>query len=92
MASEKAKTVFFEPVASKDKIQMPDQKNFVKFDENSCRVELDVIPIMNETVRHLIPPEVRTMQTEFKTQVQNLIDQQFKHLEKSDQEVRAFLG
>ena len=47
---------------------------------------------MNETLRHVVPPQVRTMQTEFKTQMQNLIDLQYKALETSDQEERVFLG
>ena len=75
MALDKAKTVFFEAVPAPEKIPMPDQKNFVKFEEKECKAELEAIPVMNETHRHIVPPQVRTMQTEFKTHVQNLIDQ-----------------
>lgn len=55
MATDKAKTVFFEQVTPFDKIKMPDSKNFVKFDD-SCKAELDKIPMMNETLRHVVPP------------------------------------
>ena len=41
MATEKAKTVFFESVATPDKIKMPDQKNFVKFEDKEIKEELD---------------------------------------------------
>ena len=32
MAADKAKTVFFEPITSHEKVKMPDAKNFVKLD------------------------------------------------------------
>ena len=34
---------------------MPDSKNYVKLD-SSIKEELDKIPIMNETLRYIIPP------------------------------------
>lgn len=55
MAQDKAKTVFFESIPSYDKIVMPDSKNYVKLD-SSIKEELDKIPIMNETLRYIIPP------------------------------------
>jgi hypothetical protein len=66
LATEKAKTVFFEKLPAFKDIKMPDSKNFVKFDD-SCKDELNQIPIMNETLRHVVPPEVRKMQTELHT-------------------------
>ncbi len=65
MAEDKAKNVFFEIIVSYEKIQIPDSKNFVKFDA-SIKDELDKVPIMNETLRYIIPPQVRKMQAEFK--------------------------
>jgi len=44
---------------------MPDSKNFVKF-EDSAAGPLNEVPIMNETLRHVIPPQVRKMQAELK--------------------------
>ena len=70
---------------------MPEAKNFVKFDP-SAEETLNIIPAMNEVLRYIIPPQVRKMQGEFKSQIQNLIDQQFKNLEKQDLEQKAFLG
>ena len=58
MAADKAKTVFFEKIPEFSAIKIPDQKNFVKFDD-SCKEEFNVIPMMNETLRHVVPPEVR---------------------------------
>jgi hypothetical protein len=55
MAEDKAKNVFFEIIVSHEKIQIPDCKNFVKFDP-SIRDELEKVPIMNETLRYIIPP------------------------------------
>ena len=65
MAEDKAKNVFFEIIVSYEKIQIPDSKNFVKFDA-SIKDELDKVPTMNETLRYIIPPQVRKMQAEFK--------------------------
>lgn len=73
-SADKAKTVFFEKIPDFKDIKMPDQKNFVKFD-SSCQDELNKIPMMNETLRHVVPPEVRKMQGELNTQLQNMIDQ-----------------
>jgi len=70
MASDKAKNVFFEAIPDHNKIKIPDTKNFVKFDD-ACKDELSKVPVMNETLRHVVPPEVRSMQADFKTQMQN---------------------
>ena len=55
------------------KIPMPDKKNFVKFDEATSK-PLEATPAMNEILRYIIPPQVRKMAGELKTQIQNLID------------------
>ena len=86
-----AKNVTFDKIPEFSKIEMPDQKNFVKFDDSS-KGDLEKVPVMAETLRHIIPPEVRAMQSELKTQIQNTLDQNFKAHEKHDQEQRAFLG
>ena len=39
MATDKAKTVFFETIPEHKKIKTPDAKNFVKFDD-SCKEDL----------------------------------------------------
>ena len=91
MSADKAKKVFFEKIPDFKDIQMPDQKNFVKFD-GTVASELNNIPVMNEILRHVIPPQVRNMQGEFKQQMQNMIDQAYKSQEKADMDQRAFLG
>lgn len=57
--------MFFEKVEDFKKIDMPDKKNFVKFDD-SGKGDLEKTPILNETLRHVVPPEVRNMQAELK--------------------------
>jgi hypothetical protein len=39
MATDKAKTVFFETIPEHKKIKIPDTKNFVKFDD-SCKEDM----------------------------------------------------
>jgi len=70
MAADKAKTVFFEPITEHSKVKMPDAKNFVKMDP-SGNEELLKTSTYNDTFRYIIPPQVRNMQSEFKTIVQN---------------------
>lgn len=91
MSADKAKKVFFEQIPDFKSIKMPDQKNFVKFDA-SIASQLNEVPVMNEILRHVIPPQVRNMQGEFKQQMQNMIDQAYKNQEKSDLDQRSFLG
>lgn len=90
-AAEKAQNVFFEKIPDFKSIKIPDRKNFVKLD-NSVNDDFNKVPLMNETLRHVIPPEVRSMQSELKTFIQNLIDQSFKNIEKQEFEERSFLG
>ena len=91
MAADKARTVFFEAITPHEKVQMPDAKNFVKLDP-SGNEELVAVPAMDDTFRYIIPPQVRSMQSEFKTIVQGLVDQKYKEIEKADLELRAFYG
>ena len=90
-ATDKAKNVFFEKIPEERDGKMPDRKNFVKFDE-SAKAALEVVPTMSETLRHVIPPEVRAMQGELKQFIQNTVDQKFEELKRKDTEERAFLG
>ena len=91
MAEDKAKTVFFEKIPDHTTISMPDKKNFVKFDESASK-PLEATPAMNGILRYVIPPQVRKMAGELKTEIQNLIDQKYKDNEKHELELRSFLG
>lgn len=82
MSEDKAKTVFFEKIPPHSDIKIPDQKNFVSLQDKENIEDLSKVPGMNETLRHIIPPEVRKMQSEFKEHMQNLLDQQYKTLDK----------
>jgi hypothetical protein len=67
-SADKAVNVCFEQVVSWEKIEIPDSKNYVKFDK-SANDDFTKIPHMNEILRHIVPPEVRQMQTELKQQL-----------------------
>ena len=60
LAADKAQKVFFEKIPNFSDIKIPDSKNFVKFDD-SCREQLEVIPTVNEVLRHVVPTAVRKM-------------------------------
>lgn len=91
MSAEKAKTVFFEKVTPAKEVKMPDAKNYVKYDAG-CKEELETVSPHEDVFRHIIPPQVRNLQSEFKTVVQNLLDQKYKEQEAKDVEQRAFFG
>jgi hypothetical protein len=55
MCSDKAKNVFFEAIAEAKDIKLPEEKNFVKFDD-SVKDLLEKVPPMNEILRYLVPP------------------------------------
>ena len=82
-STDKAKNVFFEKIPDFKDVKMPDNKNFVKFDD-SVKEDLEKVPAMAENLRHVIPPEVRSMQQELKQFIQNTLDQHYKELEKKD--------
>lgn len=48
--------------------------------------------MMNETLRHIVPPQVRKMQAEFQTFLQNLVETEYKNNEKVDLDQKAFYG
>lgn len=73
MSADKARTVFFEKVTDYKDVKMPDAKNYVKYD-GGCKEELEKTSPHEDIFRHIIPPQVRNMQSEFKTVVQNLLD------------------
>jgi len=83
LAVDKAKNVFFEKIPDFTQIKMPDQKNFVKFDP-SAEEPLKIEPSMKETLRHVVPPQVRKMQAEVKTLLQNMVDQQYNMVNADD--------
>ena len=47
---------------------------------------------MNEILRKIIPPQVRELVIELKTQIQNLINQKYKENDKHEDELRSFFG
>ena len=88
-AADKAKNVLFVPITPHEKVKMPDAKNFVKLDPTG-NDELLKTSAYNDTFRYIILSQVRNMQQEFKTIIQNQIDQKYKKVEKDDLELRAF--
>lgn len=63
----------FEKIPPWNQVPMPDSKNFVKYDETG-KEALEAVPIMNDILRHVIPPQVRKMQQELKEMLNNQIE------------------
>jgi hypothetical protein len=66
LSADKATKVFFEKIPPFSEIKMPDMKNFVKFDD-SVKESLEKVPTVNEVLRHVVPTQVRKMQSELQT-------------------------
>ena len=90
MSKDKADNVFYEKIPQGSEIQMPDQKNFVKFVD--CSHMLDEVPMLNEILRHIVPPPVRRMQAEFQQFLQNLVEGEYNNNEKVNLEQKSFYG
>ena len=48
--------------------------------------------MLNEILRHIIPPEVKRMQAEFQQFLQNLVEQEYNNNEKVSVEQKSFYG
>ncbi len=46
---------------------------------------------IEDKLRHIVPPEVRAMQSDLKNQIQDIINQNYEKETKNDQEIRQFL-
>jgi hypothetical protein len=66
LSADKAQKVFFEKIPAFKDIKIPDQKNFVKFDDGVKEL-LEQVPTVNEVLRHVVPTAVRKMQGEIQT-------------------------
>ena len=48
--------------------------------------------MLNEILRHIIPPEVKRMQAEFQQFLQNLVEQEYNNNENVSVEQKSFYG
>ncbi len=75
-AVKENKTIYFEKEIPMDQIPRPDAQNFVKMEPvlDSLQGTLAI----EEKLRHIVPPQVRVMQIELKTKMQEVINTQFE--------------
>lgn len=82
------KSVYYEKVADAAEINAPDLQNFVKLNmvkDLNEKVDLD------ERLRHLVPPQVRTLIDELKNILQNVITEEFNKIQKGEEQQVQFL-
>lgn len=89
-AVDQNKSIYFEPEIKTERLPVLDLQNFVKLD--SCLEVIQQKNPLEDKLRHLVPPEVRVMQTELKTQLQNLLNQEFEKEAQVDSQLRSFLA
>lgn len=87
-AESQNKSIYFESEAKS--LPSVDLQNFVKLDSVLDIVQQRVA--FEDKLRHLVPPEVRVMQNELKTQLQNVLNQEFEKENQVDQALRQFLA
>jgi hypothetical protein len=76
------KTIYFEKELGFDQITPPAAQNFVKLEPMMESLHLK-LPI-EDKLRHIVPPQVRTMQVELKQKLQEVINGQFEHEQKEE--------
>ena len=75
-AIQENKTIYFEREVPIEQLPVPDMQNFVKMEPllDSLQSKLPI----EEKLRHIVPPQVRVMQVELKTKLQEVINQMFE--------------
>lgn len=88
-AIKENQTIYFETEVHQDKIPKPDMQNFVKMEALVDTLN-GKFPI-EEKLRHLVPPQVRVMQGELKTKLQDVVNQMFEVEQKTEADQKKFL-
>ena len=83
------KTIYFERETPVEQLPTPDLQNFVKMEPllDSLSGKLAI----EEKLRHIVPPQVRVMQVELKTKLQEVINQMFEGEQKIEADQKKFL-
>jgi hypothetical protein len=85
------KTIYFERETPQEKLSRPDLQNFVKLEPLLGDILTGKLAI-EEKLRHIVPPQVRAMQIEIKTKLQEVLDQQFAAEQRADADQKRVLA
>lgn len=81
------KTIYFEREVPPESLPAPDAQNFVKLEPFEIQSKLAV----EEKLRHIVPPQVRVMQTELQKKFEEVVNQMFEQNQKSEVQLKQFL-
>jgi hypothetical protein len=85
------KTIYFERETPQEKLSRPDLQNFVKLEPLLGDILTGKLAI-EEKLRHIVPPQVRAMQIEIKTKLQEVLDLQFAAEQRADADQKRVLA
>ncbi len=84
------KTIYFDREIPIEKLPPLDLQNFVKLEQATDSLQGKLA--IEEKLRHIVPPNVRVMQTEVKQKLQEVINHQFEIEQKGEAEIKKFLS
>jgi len=74
-AEHENKSIYYEPQVAIEDLPKPDPQNYVSLE--SCQEDLAKPCDLDNSLRHLVPPEVRAMNDELKAQIAQMIQDEF---------------
>ena len=83
------KKIYYEPNIPTSEIAKPDPQNFVNL--LALTDEINQKPELDEKLRHVVPPAVRMMQDELKSQMQQIIQGEFTKVAEKEEQITGFL-
>lgn len=78
-AEQMNKSVYYEAEPAADTIKKPDPQNFVNL--VTMQDEINAIPDLDNRLRHLVPPAVRSMADELRNVLQGTISEEFSKIQ-----------
>lgn len=88
-AIDENKKIYYEPNIPTGEVEKPDPQNFVNL--LTLSDQLNEVNPLDEKLRHIVPPAVRSMQDELKSMLQQIIQTEFTKVAEKDEQMTGFL-
>lgn len=88
-AIDENKKIYYESNIPTAEVEKPDPQNFVNL--LSMSEQVNMTNPLDEKLRHIVPPAVRAMQDELKTELQQIIQSEFSKVAEKDEQMTGFL-
>lgn len=88
-AIDENKKIYYEPNIPTGELAKPDPQNFVNLLQQN--EQLNEKNILDEKLRHIVPPAVRALQDELKNNLQAIVQAEFSKVAEKDEQMQGFL-